>query len=117
MPDYKESVTCPIPPATGETGGPPSEANMDVSETQPDVMCPGKKAKYECTAGGINVRSDITTLSTIEVPCKNDKTYHEPNPWPTCVDKLDCLAPSVDANEITHDWTIDKGLTPPFAIK
>ena len=40
----------------GEPVVPPQEANMLLHADQPILMCPGKKAKYECNAGGINVR-------------------------------------------------------------
>ena len=112
MPDYiSGTITCPLPPIE-----PPTEAKMTAVDPQPVVtMCPGMKARYECSAGGINVRSDKPTLSTIDVTCKDDQTYAEPSTWPTCVDKLDCTAPSVDDTVMKHDWT--SGLTPPFSIK
>ncbi len=46
------TITCPVPPPT-----PPTEASMAASSDQPALMCPGLKAKYECDAGGVNVRS------------------------------------------------------------
>ena len=46
------TITCTDPPT------PPSEAKMALSDTedQPVIMCPNKKAKYDCAAGGIDVR-------------------------------------------------------------
>ena len=34
----------------------PAGTLMQVGDTQPELMCPGKKVGYECNAGGINVR-------------------------------------------------------------
>ena len=49
--------------------------------------------------------------------CKADQTFEEPNTWPYCVDKLDCLTPSIDSTVMTYDWTEESGVTPPFEIK
>ena len=113
MPNYfSGTTTCPIPPDADV----PADSKLVAADPQPVVtMCPGIKALYECDAGGINVRSDIPTKSTIELTCKDDQTYKVPATWPTCVDKLDCAAPSVDDTVMKHDWT--SGLTPPFSIK
>ena len=52
VPNYVSgTLTCPMPP-----NAPPAETKMIVSPDQPITMCPGKKAVYECDAGGINVR-------------------------------------------------------------
>ena len=52
MPNYiSGTITCPMPPDE-----PPEESKMIISPDQPDVMCPGEKAVYDCNAGGINVR-------------------------------------------------------------
>ena len=52
MPNYVSgTITCPMPPDE-----PPGESKMVISPDQPDVMCPGEKAVYDCNAGGINVR-------------------------------------------------------------
>lgn len=48
---YSGTLTCPLPPDE-----PPPEALMAISAEQPDLMCPGKKARYDCAAGGIDVR-------------------------------------------------------------
>ena len=42
----------------GDPVVPPPEAKMvlQAESEQPILMCPGEKAKYECDAGGINVR-------------------------------------------------------------
>ena len=110
-PEYTSgTITCPLPPID-----PPDYALMIAKDPQPvSTMCPGMKALYECNAGGINVRSDVTTKSTIELKCNSDQTYDQPSTWPMCVDKLDCTAPSIDETVMKHDWT--SGLTPPFAI-
>ena len=44
---------------------------------QPVIMCPGKKAKYECDTDGINVRFDMPTSSEYEVVCNTDQTYRD----------------------------------------
>ena len=52
VPNYiSGTITCPLPPTA-----PPAEAKMVISEDQPITMCPGKKAVYDCDAGGVNVR-------------------------------------------------------------
>ncbi len=57
-PDYVAgTITCPLPPPN-----PPGSAVMALDSTQPSLMCPGKKAKYVCNAGGINVRLVIRPL-------------------------------------------------------
>ena len=54
MPSYASgTITCTDPP------DPPSEALMVLSSDQPPIFCPGHKAKYECDAGGVNVRKVI----------------------------------------------------------
>ena len=63
------------------------------------------------------INKDKPTISTFGVKCKADQTFEEPNTWPYCVDKLDCLTPSIDSTVMTYDWTEESGLTPPFEIK
>ncbi len=109
---FAGTITCPLPPDT-----PPAEAMMEISADQPDLMCPGKKAKYDCAAGGINVLLDQPTKSSYEVTCKTDQTYHVPTTWPVCVEKLDCEEPKVDETVMSFDWTEGSSTTPPFTVK
>ena len=48
---FSGTITCPMPP-----NDPPGDAKMVVSPDQPNLMCPGVKAIYDCAAGGIDVR-------------------------------------------------------------
>lgn len=52
VPQYTSgTITCPLPPPDA-----PTSALMALSADQPELMCPGERALYECDAGGINVR-------------------------------------------------------------
>ena len=96
---------------------PPVEAKMKLQTEQPILMCPGEKAKYECDAGGINVRQDKPTIDTYEIACNTVQQYNEPDTWPVCVDKLDCGVPMLNENIFEFDWDDSKGVTPPFEVK
>lgn len=102
------TITCPDPP------DPPGTSFMKLASDQPLLMCPGKKALYECDAGGVNVRKDVKTTNTYDIKCKEDQTYQIPNDWPVCTDKFDCPAPILDSTAMSYDWT--SGLTPPFDV-
>ncbi len=49
-----DQITCPLTALPS----PPGSAQMSVKPDadQPSPMCPGKKAVYECSTSGINVR-------------------------------------------------------------
>ena len=98
---------------------PPPEAKMKLQSDseQPILMCPGQKAKYECDAGGINVRQDKPTIDTFDIACNSDQQYNEPDTWPVCVDKLDCGPPILNEFVFEFDWDESKGVTPPFEVK
>jgi hypothetical protein len=91
---------------------------MAVNTSQPEIMCPGQKARYVCAAPGINVREDDITNSAMEINCKADLQYNTPTQWPQCVDKLDCSNPPIDTGVMEYDWVLaDDGVTPPYSVK
>lgn len=108
---FSNTFTCSVPP-----DDPPAESNMKVSDDQPALMCPGKKAKFDCDAGGINVRYDNPFKSSYEIKCKSDQTYDTPEVWPFCVDKLDCSEPTLDETVMNYDWVSGSPLIPPFDV-
>lgn len=126
-----ESLVCGAPNA------PPTDSKMLLNSSQPDLMCPGSKARYVCNAGGVNVREvtknclklfpslvnlllciqDLPTKSTFEVTCGANLQYSYPNPWPACTDRLNCPTPKLDDEIMEYDWTPTKGLIPEYTVQ
>ena len=95
----------------------PGYALMVIDADQPDPMCIGDKAKYVCNAGGVNVRSDLTSVDTFAVTCNVNQVFDYPPPsdWPVCVDRLDCPAPPLEGLP-EFDHTYADQTTPEFSI-
>ncbi len=96
---------------------PPSQTLMRLSDDQPALKCIGTKAKFECDAGGVNVRADDNAKNTIEAQCGPDLNYQYPDPWPVCVDRLDCPEPYIEEGVMAYDWETGSALTPEFSIE
>lgn len=60
---------------------------------------------------------DDHTKSTLDVTCMPNQEYAYPNPWPMCIDRLNCSTPPVDKLNMEYDWTTTTGFEPEFTVE
>ena len=66
--------------------------------------------EYSCTCDSCTSDS-CTCVLMIRTPFQIS-----PDPWPKCIDRLDCPSPSLDDDVMTSDWESGAPLTPEFSV-